>query len=84
MNCCIDRNPAVQTILILTSLDKTTRGTDGTNGWKFHFFSITKNAFTPIINFKRCITHRATGFTLPGLDTLIHTKWAGEVFVAFR
>ena len=71
------RNPAVQTILIFTSLDKRTRSTDDTDRWKSYFIDITKDTFNPVVNLKRCIADRAPGFTLSGFDTLIHAKWAG-------
>ena len=77
MKCRIDLNPAVQTILIFTSLDKPTRGTDDTDRWKSYFIDITKDTFNPVVNLKRCIADRAPGFTLPGFDTLIHAKGAG-------
>ena len=77
MNCRIYHNPAVQTILILTSLNKTTRGTDNADSWKSDFIGITKDTFNPVVNFKHGIAHRATGFALPGFDTLVRAKWAG-------
>jgi len=71
------RNPAVQTILILTGLDKTTRSTDDADRWKSYFIGITKHTFNPVVNLKRSIAHRAPGFTLPGFNTLVRAKWAG-------
>jgi hypothetical protein len=40
-------------------------------------FSIRKYTFNPIVNLKGGIAHRAPGFTMPGLDTLVQAKWAG-------
>jgi hypothetical protein len=77
MHRSVDLDPAVQTILILTSLDKTARSTDDTNRWKSNFIGVTKDTFSTVVNFKRGITHRAPGFTLSGFDTLIHAKRAG-------
>ena len=77
MNCRVYRNPAVQTILILTGLDKSTRSTDDADNWKSDFIGITKDTFSSVVNLKRSIADRAPGFTLPGFDTLIHAKWAG-------
>jgi hypothetical protein len=77
MNCRVYRNPAVQTILIFTSLDKPTRGTDDADSWKSYFIGITKHTFNSVVNFKHGIAHRATGFALPGFDTLVRAKWAG-------
>jgi hypothetical protein len=68
---------AVQTILILTSLNKSARGTDDADNWKSDFIGITKDTFSSVINLKRGIAHRASSFTLPGFDTLIRAKWAG-------
>ena len=76
MNCRIYHNPAVQTILILTSLDKSTRSTDCADRWKSYFIGITKDAFSSVVNFKHGIAHRTPGFALPGFDTLVRTKWA--------
>jgi hypothetical protein len=73
----VDLNPAVQTILIFTSLDKPTRGTDDADSWKSYFIDITKHTFSSVVNLKCGIAHRAAGFTLSGFDTLIHAKWAG-------
>ena len=84
MNCRVYHNPAVQTILILTSLDKSTKSTDYADNWKFDFICITKDTFSSVVNLKRGIAHRAPGFTLPGLDTLVQAKWTGQVFVALR
>jgi hypothetical protein len=70
------QTPAVQTILIFTSQDKSTRSTDDADNWKSDFIGITKDTFTSVVNFKRGITHRTTGFTLPGFDTLVRAKWA--------
>jgi hypothetical protein len=77
MNCRVYINPAVQTILILTSLDKSARGADDADGWKSEFIGITKDTFFSVVNLKRGIAHRASSFTLPGFDTLIRAKWAG-------
>jgi hypothetical protein len=70
------RNPAVQTILILASLDKSTRSTDDSDRWKSYFIGITKQTFSSVVNLKRGIAHRAPGFTLHGFDTLVQAKWA--------
>ena len=78
------RNPAVQTILILASLDKSTRSTDDSDNWKSDFIGVTKDTFSSVVNLKRGIAHRAPGFTLPGLDTLVQAKWTGQEFVALR
>jgi hypothetical protein len=84
MNCRVYRSPAVQTILILTSLYKSTRSTDDADNWKSDFIGITKDTFSSVINLKRGIAHRASGFTWAGLDTLIQAKWAVKVLVAVR
>ncbi len=77
MHCSVDPDPAVQTILILTSLDKSTRSTDDADNWKSDFIGITKDTFSSVVNLKRGIAHRAPGFTLPGFDTLVQTEWTG-------
>ena len=77
MNRRVYLNPAVQTPLILTSLDKSTRSTDDTDKRKSDFIYITKDTFSPVVNLKRGIAHRTPGFTLPGYDTLVRAKWAG-------
>ncbi len=84
MHRSVYRNPAVQTPLILTGLDKTTRSTDDAVGWKSDFIGITKHTFNSVVNLKRGFAHRAPGFTLPGFDTLIHAKWTGYIFVDVR
>ena len=77
MNCRIYHNPAVQTILILTSLNKTTRGTDDADSWKSDFIGITKDTFNPFVNFKDGIAHRTPGFRMFGFDTLVRAERAG-------
>ncbi len=77
MNCRVDLDPAVQTILILSSLDKSARSTDDADNWKSDLAGITKDTFFSVVNLKRGIAHRASSFTLPGFDTLIRAKWAG-------
>jgi len=77
MYCRVNPDPAVQTILILASLDKSTRSTDDADRWKFYFIGITKHTFNPVVNLKRGIAHRAPNFTLSGFNTLVRAKWAG-------
>jgi hypothetical protein len=77
MHRCVYPNPAVQTILILASLDKSTRSTDDTDNRKTESIGITKNTFSSIVNLKCAIAHWTPGFTLPGFNTLLHAKWAG-------
>jgi hypothetical protein len=68
------RNPAVQTILIFTSLDKPTRSTDDAYRWKSYFIDITKHTFSSVVNLKCGIAHRAPGFAMPGFDTLVQAE----------
>ncbi len=77
MHCSVYRNPAVQTILILASLDKSTRSTDDADRWKSYFIGITEHTFNPVVNLKRGIAHRAPGFTLLRMNTLVQAERAG-------
>ena len=77
MNCGVDYDSAVQTILILTSLNKTTRSTDNADSWKSDFIGITQDTFNPAVNFKDGIAHRTPGFTMLGFDTLVRAERAG-------
>jgi hypothetical protein len=76
LQCCINPGAAEQTILIFTSLNEPTRGTDSAQSWKSYFIGITKYTLNPVINFKGGIAHQASGFTLPGFYTLARTKRA--------
>jgi hypothetical protein len=73
----VDLNPTVQTILILTSLNKPTRGTDGTDCWKSDFIGITEYTFNPVVIFKDGIAHRATCVSRLGHNTSVLTEGAG-------
>jgi len=77
-------NPQWPEILGLLCLDKSTRSTDDADNWKSDFIGITKDTFSSVINLKRGIAHRASGFTWAVLDTLIQAKWAVKVLVAVR
>jgi hypothetical protein len=77
MNSGVDYDSAVQTILILTSLNKTTCATDDADSWKFDFICITKDTFSSVVKLKLCIARRTPGFIMLGFDTLVRAKWAG-------
>ena len=77
MQCPVDPDPAVQTTFSVNTLHKTTRTADNAIYWQSDIISIRKHTFSPIVNFKGGTAHRATGFTMPGFDTLVQAKWAG-------
>jgi hypothetical protein len=77
MNCPVDSDPAVQTTFSVTALDKATRTVDDAINWKPDIFSIRKDAFNPVINFKSGTTHWATSFTLLRIYTMVQAEWAG-------
>ena len=82
MNCRVNPDPAVQTILILASLDKSTRSTDDADRWKSYFIDITKHTFSSVVNLKCGIAHRAAGFAMPGFDTcLLYTSDAADDYL---
>ena len=77
MNCPVDPDPAVQTTLSVTTLDKTARSTDNAMDWQPDIISIRKDTFNPVINLKDGIAYWATGFTWLRVNTLVQTKRAG-------
>ena len=84
MHCRVDLYPTVQTTYSVIALDKATRTADNAIHRQPDIFSIRKDTFNPVINLKGGTAHWALGFTLPGFDTLIQAKWAGQVFVVLR
>ena len=83
MHRSVDPDTAAQAILILTSLNKTTRSTDDADSWKSDFIGVTQDTFNPVVNFKDGIAHRTPGFSMLGFDTLVRAERAGQVFKAF-
>jgi hypothetical protein len=57
-------------------LDKATRTTDDAINLQPDIFSISEHTFNPVINLKGGTAYGALGFTLPGFDKLVQTKWA--------
>ena len=73
---CTDLPSTVQTFLMPTGLNKTTRGTDGANYWEPDVINVTKYTFTPIVNFKGSLTNRAPGKPRARFYISVHAEWA--------